>query len=154
LFVGEGPEKSKLISLARRLGVSDFVNFVDSVEHSSVPEFISLADVTVGPLTVSQYPSFYAGMPLSVLEYMASEKPVITCRGAVTESLRIDGYNGIVMDPGNVSGLSSSILKLIKNPELSKSIGRNARSHLEKVYNWDVLIPRLEKLLDSLVSAD
>jgi len=130
------------------------VKFVGNVEHSVVQEFISLADVAVGPLTLSPYPSFYAGIPLSVLEYMAAEKPVVVCRGAVSKSLVIDGYNGIVVNPGDVNGLSSSVVKLIKNPELSKSIGRHARRHIEKIYSWDVLITRLDKVLNSLVSAD
>ena len=154
LFVGEGPEKSKLFNLSRRLSVSNFVKFIGGVEHSVARKFISLADVAVGPLTISPYPSFYSGIPLSVLEYMAAEKPVITCRGGVSKSLVIDGYNGIVLNPGDVSGLSSSLIKLIKDPGLSKSIGRNARKHVEKLYSWDILIARLDKVLNSLVPAD
>jgi len=154
LFVGEGPEKSKLFSLVRRLGVTDSVKFLGGVDHSVVHEFISLAEVTVGPLTVTPYPSFFAGIPLSVLEYMAAEKPVIASRGGVSESLLIDGYNGVLFNPGDVNGLSLSVVKLIKNPELSNSMGRNARKHIEKLYSWDILIARLEKVLDSLISAD
>jgi len=153
LFVGEGTEKPKLLSLVRRLGVSNFVKFVGSVEHSVAHKFVSLADVAVGPLTITSFPSIYGATPLTVLENMACEKPVIVCRGAVSESLVIDGYNGIVLNPGDVSELSAAVVNLIRDQKLSKSIGRNARRHIETVYSWDVLITRLERVLSSLVSA-
>lgn len=151
LFVGEGPEQPKLISLAERLGVSDFVKFVDSVEHSSVPELISLADVTIGPLSTTSYPTIYGSTPLTVLEYMACEKPVIVCRGAVSESIIVDGYTGVRVEPGNINGLSSAIFKVIRDKSFSQSIARNARSYIEKMCSWDVLIMKLEEVLNSIV---
>jgi len=154
LFVGEGPEKSKVVSLIRSLGVSDSVKFVGGVEHSDIHKFISLAHVAVGPLTITPYPSIYGATPLTVLEYMASEKPVIVCRGAVSENLVTNGYNGIVLNPGDVNELSSAVVNLINDQRLAKSIGRNARRHIENVYSWDVLITKLERVLNSLVSAN
>jgi len=154
LFVGEGPEQPKLLSLAERLGVSDFVKFVGTVTHSCVPEYISLADVTIGPLCVRHYPTIYGSTPLTVLEYMACEKPVIVCRGAVSESVIIDGYTGVQVKPGDVRGLSSAILNLAEDKSFSQSIARNARNHIEKMCSWDVLITRLEKVLNYLVSAN
>jgi len=153
LFVGEGPEKSRLSSLSKHLGVSDYVKFLGSVGHSIVPEFISLADVAVGPLTSTYYPTMYGSTPRTVSEYMACEKPVIVPRGAVSESLVIDGYNGALFEPGDVQGLSSAIVNLIEDQSFAKLMGRNARRHIEKMASWDVLIARLEKLLYSLVNS-
>lgn len=153
LFVGEGPDKSRLLSLAKRLGVSDYVRFLGSVSHSMVPEFISLADVTVGPLTVAYNSTMYGSTPRTVSEYMACAKPVVVPRGAVSESLVIDGYNGVLFEPGDVHGLSSAVVSLIEDQSFCKYIGRNAREHVEKVSSWDVLITRLEKLLYSLVNS-
>lgn len=151
LFVGRGPEELRLQALAEHLGVSDHVEFVGSVKHSIVPKFISLAHVTVGPLTMTSHPSIYGATPISVAECMACAKPVVVTCGAVSRSVVIDGYNGLVLEPGDVSGLSSAVIKLIEDQELCKSIGQNARKHVEKVCSWDVLISRLEKVLDLLV---
>lgn len=152
LFVGEGPEKSRLVSLAERLGVSNFVRFVGSVEHSMVSEFMSLADVNVGPFSVTYHPANYGCTPLTILECMACEKPVVVSRGMVSESLIIDGYNGVLFEPGDVHGLSSAVVNLIEDQHFSRSIGRNARRHIEKAFSWDILIERLENLLNSLVN--
>jgi len=153
LFVGEGPAKSGLLSLAGRLGVSDYVRFESSVSHSVVPEFISLADVTVGPLTLIYDSTMYGSTPRTVSEYMACGKPVVVPRGAVSESLVINGLNGVLFEPGDVSGLSSAVVSLIEDQRFCKRIGRNAREHVEKVSSWNVLIGRLENLLYSSVNS-
>lgn len=153
LFVGEGPDKSRLLSLAKHLDVSDYVRFLGSVKHSMVPEFISLADVTVGPLTVAYNSTMYGSTPRTVSEYMACGKPVVVPRGAVSESLAIDDYNSVLFEPGDVHGLSSAVVSLIEDQSFCKYIGRNAREHVEKVSSWDVLTARLENLLYSLVNS-
>jgi len=155
LFVGRGPEEPRLLALARRLGVNDYVEFVGSVKYSLVPRFISLADVTVGPLTLTGYPSIYGATPRTVAEYMACAKPVVVTRGAVSESIVIDGYNGRVLEPADIEGLSAAVINLVEDDDLSRRIGQNAREHVEKMCSWDVLMTRLEKVLNALVqSAD
>ena len=153
LFVGEGPDKSELMSLANNLGVSDYVKFVGSVSHLMVPEFISLADVAIGPLTVAYDSTMYGSTPRSVSEFMACEKPVVVPRGAVSESLVIDGYNGVLFEPGDIGELSSAIVSLIEDKNFRNYVGHNARKHVEKVASWDILIARLENLLCSLANA-
>jgi len=150
LFLGEGPEKPKLSSLAESLGMSDFVRFTRSVDHLMVPKFISLADVAVGPLCMTSRPLIYGSIQLTVLEYMACEKPVIVCRGAVSESLVRDGHNSFLVQPGDAHGLSSAIVKLIEDKNLSKRMGMDARKYVEGRYDWNILINRLEKVLNSV----
>jgi len=153
LFVGDGPEKSKLMLMAEHLGLHDFVKFIGSIEHASVPELVSLADVAIGPLTVSSRPSIYGSTPLSVLEYMACERPVIVSAGAVSKSLVIDGHTGVLVQPGDVDELSSAILDLVTNKKLSGIIAQNGRKHVEKTCSWNVLISRLETVLNQVLDS-
>ncbi|NIO36405.1 glycosyltransferase, partial [Candidatus Bathyarchaeota archaeon] len=97
-----------------------------------VPKLISLADVTVGPLSVTRLPTIYGSTPLTVLEYMACGKPVIVSRGAVSESVIVNGHTGIQVEPGNVHDLSLSIINLIRNQAFSQTLGHNARRHVQK----------------------
>lgn len=153
LFVGEGPEKPNLLSLAAHLGVSEHVKFAGSVKHMIVPKFISLADVAVGPLSLTFDPAAYGSTPLKVLEYMACEKPIVLCRKQVSQSLIVDGYNGITVEPGDIHGLSSAVVNLIDDQHFARRIGRNARRQVKKLCSWDVLIPKLESSLNSLVES-
>jgi len=147
LFVGEGPEKPNLVSLANRLGVREQVRFLNSIGHGLVPELISLADVTIGPLSVSPRPTIYGSTPLTVLEYMACGKPVVVSDGAVSKSLISDEHTGVVVPPNDIHGLSSAIIRLIEDKRFSNRVARNARKHVERTCSWDVLLDKLEAVL-------
>lgn len=145
LIIGDGPEKAKIFRLAVDLKVDGFVDFVESVEHTSVNRFISLADVTIGPLKSSI--AHATSYPLKVLEYMACAKPVVAYSGSVSSDLIISGYNGMLVPDGDVAELASAIIKLMNNKGLADEIGRNARRYIEKFHDWTNLINKLDKLI-------
>lgn len=152
LLVGKGPDKPKLIELAKHLDVNDYVMFLNEVEYSLVPKIISLADVAIGPLTLTYNSTMYGSTPRTVSEYMACGKPAVIPRGAVSRSLVANDYNSVLFEPGDIEGLSSAVVRLLQDQNLRRNIGRNARRHIENVSSWNILIPRLEKALVSLVN--
>jgi len=145
LIIGDGPEKTKIFKLAIDLKVDGFVDFIESVEHASVNRFISLADVTIGPLRSSI--AHETSYPLKVLEYMACAKPVVAYSRSVSSDLIISGYNGVLVPDGDVGELASAIVKLMNNKRLADEIGRNARKYVEKVHDWNRLINKLDRLI-------
>lgn len=147
LIVGSGPEKSKLLNLSKRLGVDKCTVFLDEVSHDSIPKYISLADVTIGPLTMSGLT--VGTMPIKVLEYLACGKPVVACYGGVSKGLVINGYNGVLVNPPNVDELSGAIIRLLRDSKLTKKLGENARRHIESLYDWNTIIGKLEEVLES-----
>ena len=77
LVAGDGPERARLEEEARRLGVADTVLFLGI--RRDVPAVLAAVDVAV-------LSSDYEGSPLSVMEYMAAAKPVVSTRvGGVPE---------------------------------------------------------------------
>jgi len=146
LIIGEGPEKSNLIALSKRLGIDDFVMVMNEVSHNFMPKYIASADVAIGPLTAS--PLTVGSVPIKVLEYMACEKPIVACRNGVSNDLITNGHNGMLISPENIGELSSMIIRLLEDVELAGHIGRNAREHVISFYDWGVIIERLENLLN------
>lgn len=149
VVIGKGPEKSRLLDLSRRLEVDKFTLFLDEVSHEIVPKYVSLADVAIGPLAALAIT--LGTIPKKVLEYLACGKPVVACHGGVSRDLVIDGYNGILVDPLNIDELSLAIISLLKDGELTKRLGENARRHVESLYNWNA-IERLDELLRNVCS--
>ena len=145
LILGEGPEKTRLLDLSKQFGVDKFVKFLNKVPHDSVPEYVSLADITIGPLTM--LPGTLGAVPLKVLEYMACGKPVVACYGCVSEELVIDGYNGLLVRDGDTTELATAISRLIKDKEFANDLGSNARRHVEKFYDWNALITKLDRVI-------
>jgi len=145
LMIGDGPEKQNLINLATHLKVKDFIKFVKSVDHELVPRFVSVADIAIGSLKSSFENSI--SFPLKILEYMACGKPVLACYEGASRDLVINGYNGILVHEGDTTELALTILKLIRNENLTKELGDNARTHVEKFHDWDVLATKLDRIL-------
>lgn len=145
LIVGSGPEQEKIIKLARDLKVDDYVDLIGSVEHSLMPELVSLADVAIGPLKGNAFNA--TSFPVKVLEYMACGKAVVACHGGVSPNLLIDGYNGTLVHDNDLTELASAILKLVRDERLAKELGNNARKHVEKFHDWNILIAKLDEII-------
>jgi len=69
--------------------------------------------------------SWYEGFSLSILESMACGTPVITTRNMGAESFCRDGYNSLIVDYGDVTGLTQNILKIL-NGQFDRNIINNA----------------------------
>lgn len=150
IIVGEGPERGRLVSLATHLKVNGNIRFTGNIEHRVIPNVISSADVTIGPLK-SSIPSS-TSFPIKVLEYMACGKPVVGCYGGVSSDLIINGYNGILVREGDAQELATAILKLLGDGAFAKELGHNARKHVEKFHDWNNLVLRLDKKIKAQVA--
>ncbi len=116
-------------SLARRLGVEDRILFRESVDQLTLLSFYSNCDVVV-------LPSRNEGWGLSLMEAMACGRPVVATRvGGIPELVR-DGVDGILVDPDDLRQLSSAIVRLLRSPDLRKTMAR-AGSERVKAFSWD-----------------
>jgi glycosyltransferase involved in cell wall biosynthesis len=96
------------------------------------------------------FPSLVEGMPLTLLEAMASGMPVVvtdTCgMGDVVE----DRVNGLLVPPADVSAIVSAVDQLHDSMELRKQLGQQARETMRR-YTWERVTCKLEKILDLAV---
>lgn len=152
LIIGEGDEKSRLVRLVRRLELDDYVLFVNKSPHDFMPAYICLADITIGPLEA--LPITVGTLPIKVIEYMACGKPVVACYDGASKDLVIDGYNGVLIRSGDVSELSSALIRLLKDAEFARNLGVNARKHVEKYHDWNVITGELDRLLVKLMRVE
>jgi len=116
-------------TLADRLGLSDSVEFLESVSQEKLLELYSDCDLVA-------LPSKTEGWGLSLMEAMACQKPVVASGvGGVPELVR-DGIDGILVEAGDVKGLSRSIVKLLKDPTLARRMGKAGQQRVLD-YSWD-----------------
>jgi len=127
LIVGDGPQREKLEALARQMGLTDAVHFLGT--RSDVPEILALIDVLV--LT-----SHMEANPVSILEAMAAEKPVVATRvGSVPETV-IHGMTGYLVEPGAAGVIAARVIELFGEPARAAALGRNGREHV--IARWSV----------------
>jgi glycosyltransferase involved in cell wall biosynthesis len=128
VFIGSGDYQEKIADMASSYGLEDFVKIEGTVDN--VHEYLNASDIFV-------FPSFSEGMPNALLEAMACGLPVIASRiGGVFDVVE-DGKSGILFEPGNVSGLASAILGLLKDDELRFRLGNEARKRIVDSFSID-----------------
>ncbi|MCS7306650.1 MAG: glycosyltransferase [Thermoguttaceae bacterium] len=141
LIVGDGQRRADLEQLAASLGLADRVRFTGT--RSDIPEVLSLLDVFV-------LCSHMEANPLSILEAMASGKPVVaTSVGSIPEHLQ-DGKTGFLVPPGNVHRLADRILWLLDHPAQASQMGQLARQHVLCHASIQTTVAGYENLLQSL----
>ncbi|MEW6108622.1 MAG: glycosyltransferase family 4 protein [Nitrospirota bacterium] len=143
LLLGEGQVKNKLEDKAAAAGISDNICFKGNVNN--VHEFLNSADVFV-------FPSLREGMPNSLLEAMSCGLPVIASKiGGVVDVVE-DGKSGILFEPGDVSGLASAMIILLKDKELRQKLGAEARKRAVEDFSIDRVADEYIKLYQKLLT--
>jgi teichuronic acid biosynthesis glycosyltransferase TuaC len=105
LIVGEGPQKSSLQLVARKLGVADRVHFIGLVPHEDMSYVYSAADLLV-------LASAREGMPNVILESLAcGTRVVATDVGGVAEVLQSDMAGALIADR-SAGGLLQGIARV------------------------------------------
>jgi glycosyltransferase involved in cell wall biosynthesis len=76
-------------------------------------------------------PSYHEGLPLGILEALATPLPVVASNvGGIPEVIE-DGKQGLLFRPGDVEGLAERLLRLARDPALSKALAENARERVK-----------------------
>lgn len=95
--------------------------------------------------------SLWEGLPISVLEAMASCKPVIaTDTGGIREVI-IEGKTGFLVQPQDIKKMSVKLITLLKNENLRKQIGQNARDYLSFNFYLKDMIENNQNLYGNLI---
>jgi L-malate glycosyltransferase len=75
------------------------------------------------------------GLPRAAIEAMAQGVPaVVTDVGGMSELVR-DGVEGFVVLPGRPPALADALLRLMRNPELRRMMGRQARERIRTEFS-------------------
>ena len=96
------------------------------------------------------FPSEKEGLPLSLLEKMASSIPVVVSNIDELTSIIEDNKDGLIYTLGNENDLTKKLQRLINNQELRLSLGRQARIKVEKKYSIETVVNGLINFYNSL----
>ncbi len=88
-------------------------------------------------------PSLMEGMPLVLLEAMASGMPVVTTETSGMTDLVEDSHDGLFVIPGDTESLSAAIVRLCRDAELRQRLGSAAQQKMKR-YTWKQAARRTE----------
>jgi glycosyltransferase involved in cell wall biosynthesis len=119
-IIGDGPERNRLLRLARDFNINDRVHFLGRQSRKQVADALRRC-------TVFALPSRYEGLGCVYLEAMATGKPAIACRGQGIDEIIRHGRNGFLINPGSLLELIAALTTLLDNRQLRRQIGEDAR---------------------------
>jgi glycosyltransferase involved in cell wall biosynthesis len=149
LFVGDGPRRAELVSLADDLGIAERVTFAGYTDRPE--QFLALMDVFA--LT-----SESEGMPLAILEAWAASKPVVASRVGGVPELIVDGLTGLLFEPGDDAHLAQQLQQIEGNAPLAHALGRAGHCLVRDQFDTRVMANAYEgqyrKLLEASVALE
>jgi len=144
VIVGDGPERRTIERLVAELSMGDAVHLLGS--RSDVAEVLSLFDVFL--LT-----SHMEANPVSLLEAMASEIPVVAPRiGSVPETV-IDGRTGLLSEPGDAEGTAQKVLALLADRPRAETMGRAGREAVIGRWSVERMVEGYEELIAGIYAS-
>jgi len=145
IFVGRGPEKSKLISFAVEEKLSN-VFFFDPIPKECIYYLISCADVLLFSLLPFEGTKFPAYSSFKLMDYMASGKPIISVN---LQGLILKETQGAIFYDIYDSESFESALKLLLNTDMEtlKKMGERNKRYIQKNRDWSVIAEKFEEVL-------
>ncbi len=119
LVIGTGDLLEPLQQQVRELGLERCVRFTGM--RRDVPRLVAALDVFV-------MSSHWEGLPIALLEAMASAKAVLCTRVGGIPDVVIDGDNGLLVDAGDVTTFAQQLDRLLHDPALRQRLGARARA--------------------------
>ena len=129
-IAGDGLYKSRLEGCSTRLDLTDSVEFLGY--HDNIPALLNECSIYVHPSQQDVFPN-------SVLEAMASKKPVIATNVGGVPEIITSGSNGILCNSSSEE-LAENILTLMKDKNLRRKLATNGYATVEEKYTWNKVI--------------
>jgi len=142
MLVGDGPLKNSLIQKSKELQIYDHMIFTG--QRSDMPEVYNTFDIFV-------LPSLKEGLPMVILEAMASKKPIVASSvGAIPDVIE-DGKSGLLVPPGNINSLYQALKQLINNPSLRNYLGENAFERVKNNFSTEKMCDEYIKIYNEVL---
>lgn len=134
-----------LKALAESLGVNHAIRWVEEVPMAELPQYYCLADVVVSVPSTD-------GMPVTIFEAMACQKPLIVGDLSAYNEVIIHGQTGLRVPIRNPQVLARAIIKIHKNPTLASRLVEESQVILHQYGIFNEQMMRMERYYQGLIS--
>jgi glycosyltransferase involved in cell wall biosynthesis len=146
LIVGDGPLRSMVEQQISHLMLQPVVHLLGM--RRDVPQILSASDLFV----LSS--GGWEGLPLTVLEAMAAQLPVVASDVGGTREAVVDGETGYLVAPGDVGSLARYLAELANNRAAATAMGARGRHRVEQSFTLDRMVRETAELYRALAGQD
>ncbi|UCE03528.1 MAG: glycosyltransferase family 4 protein [Candidatus Latescibacterota bacterium] len=144
-FVGDGPRQREVEAQIQRDGLHESVIMHGPLLRSEVSTLMAECDIFCLP-SVPTRQGKREGIPVVLMEAMASGVPVVSSRLSGIPELVEDGTCGILVEPRDSVGLANALERLERDAQLRRRMGQAGRARIESQFNLAVNAQRLAQL--------
>jgi len=144
-IVGDGPERERVEEGIRRHGLGSRITLSGALPQQELPAYLRRADVFVLPC-VRASDGDLDGIPVSLMEAMAEELPVVSTTVSGIPELVEHGRCGLLVEPNRPEPLADAIQRLLEDPEQRRRLGQKGRRKVMEAFDVDDAAARLEEL--------
>lgn len=148
IIAGSGPEREHIEQLIGQRGLAGRVELPGWLDPDATRGLIETSDLLIVPSVVAP-DGDRDGIPNVILEALAVGTPIVATRlEGITEAI-IDGWNGLLVDPGDIGQMASAIEKVLGSPQLWEAFSLAA--HRTATRRFDIT-RNVRQLADSFMS--
>lgn len=151
-IVGDGPDRSRLRELIANLGVEESVTLAGPLASDAVADELSEADIFVMPSIVARN-GMMEGIPVALMEAMASGIPVIASAISGIPELVTDGESGILVQAHDSEAIADAVKVLHGDQALCDKLSSNARARVVKYYDLRKNVSILSSKFEAAVTS-
>jgi glycosyltransferase involved in cell wall biosynthesis len=143
VIIGDGPERENLQNEVERLSLTPDVVFLGT-RINDLPELYNMLDVVV-------LPSLREGLSMTLLEALASGKPVVTTDVSSNKKVISHDFLGSVVPPGNVAELAQAVIDVLQEPATLEIIEKR-RQYVREHFSSERMIRQTEVCFKRAIS--
>lgn len=144
--VGDGPEEAALKQAALSAGVGDAIVFHGRQPNEAVLALMAAADCLVLP-SVTASDGDQEGIPVTLMEAMATGLPVVSTWHSGIPELVQDGETGLLVPERDMLSLAAAIERLMTEPGLGPRLAARARDFVAAEFNAETQNRKLFALI-------
>jgi glycosyltransferase involved in cell wall biosynthesis len=145
-LAGDGPDRPMLEEQARSLSLEDRVVFAGWKNQDELRDLYRQSDVFV-------MSSFAEGVPVVLMEAMATGVPCVAPRiNGIPELIR-DGLDGLLFSASDVAELVCALARMMDDPSLRRSMAASSRTRVADKYDLQKNVDRLAAVLQAWIES-
>lgn len=143
VIIGRGPERDRLIDLAKNLKVENNLSIKADLKRAELLKYLKTS-------TLFCLPSEVEGFGISTIEAAAAGTPFVVSDIGVFKEVTKNGQGGYLFKTGSITDLNKKLTKLLTDKSLYARKKRELKN-LVKYYNWSDIASETERIYKKLI---
>lgn len=137
------PLRRPLERLQRQCGPR--LHILEAISEEEKRDLLAAGEVLCLPSCTDSFGIVY-------LEAWANGRPVIGARAGGVPAVIEDGVDGLLVDFGDVAGLSAALARILDNPEQGHAMGQRGQEKVERDMTWEHVFRRIYRVYESVLA--